>query len=61
MSEENVETVRAVMAAINRGDLEAAVAYLSADFIPDWSASLAPEAVSTEAATRYGKPSLRAH
>src|SRR5262245_32061545 len=43
MSEENVETIRAVFEAINQGDLDAAIAYLPSDFVADWSASLAPE------------------
>ena len=43
MSEENVETIRAVWGAINRGDLDAAIAHLPADFILDWSASIGPE------------------
>ena len=43
MSQENVETIRAVWEAINQGDLDAATAHLPADFVADWSASLAPE------------------
>ena len=43
MSEENVATIRAVFEALNRGDLDAAVSQLPADFVADWSASLAPE------------------
>ena len=43
MSKENVETIRAVWEAINRGDLDAAIAHLPADFVADWSASLGPE------------------
>ena len=43
MSQENVETIRAVWEAINQGDLDAATAHLPADFVADWSESLAPE------------------
>jgi ketosteroid isomerase-like protein len=43
MSEENVATIRALFEALNLGDLESAVAHLPADFVADWSASLAPE------------------
>jgi ketosteroid isomerase-like protein len=43
MSQENVATIRAVFEALNRGDLDGAVAHLPADFVADWSASLAPE------------------
>ena len=38
-----METIRAVWGAINRGDLDAAIALLPADFIVDWSASIGPE------------------
>ena len=43
MSEENEATIRAGWEAINRGDLDAAMAHLPADFVADWSASLGPE------------------
>src|ERR1700741_193724 len=43
MSEENVATVRAVWAAINRGDLDEAFRFAPDDFVADWSASDAPE------------------
>lgn len=43
MSEENVATIRAIFEAVNRGDLDAASTHLPAEFVADWSASLAPE------------------
>jgi ketosteroid isomerase-like protein len=43
MSEENVDVVRQIFEAINRGDLDEAFTHVSADFIADWSASLAPD------------------
>jgi ketosteroid isomerase-like protein len=43
MSEENVATVRAIFEAVNRGDLDDAVARIPEDFVADWSESVAPE------------------
>jgi ketosteroid isomerase-like protein len=43
MSQRNVETVRAIWDAINRGDFDDAVRHLPDDFVADWSASESPE------------------
>jgi ketosteroid isomerase-like protein len=43
VSEENVATVRATFEAVNRGDLDDAVARIPEDFVADWSESVAPE------------------
>src|SRR5687768_4567934 len=43
MSEENVATVRAIWAAVNRGDLDEAFSHAPDDFVADWSSSEAPE------------------
>jgi ketosteroid isomerase-like protein len=43
MSEENVEVVRAIWDAVNRGDIDEAFRYAPDDFVADWSGSEAPE------------------
>jgi ketosteroid isomerase-like protein len=43
VSEENVATVRATFEAVNRGDLDDAVARIPEDFVAGWSESVAPE------------------
>ena len=42
MSQENVEILRATIAAINRGDLDQALVAAHEDFEADWSNSIAP-------------------
>ena len=42
MSQENVETVRAVIDALNRGDLEAALKHMDSDFEFDASRAIGP-------------------
>jgi ketosteroid isomerase-like protein len=42
MSQENVEIVRAVIAAFNRGDLEAALKHMDSDFEFDASRAIGP-------------------
>ena len=42
MSQENIEVVRAVLDAYNRGDLEAAFEHVTDGFELDWSRSLGP-------------------
>ncbi|HWG07727.1 MAG TPA: nuclear transport factor 2 family protein [Solirubrobacteraceae bacterium] len=44
MSQENVEIVRRLLANVNEGDLDAALADVSADAELDWSRSEAPDA-----------------
>jgi ketosteroid isomerase-like protein len=43
MSEENVAIVRAIFDALNRGDLDEALAHLPEGFVLDWSAANSPE------------------
>jgi ketosteroid isomerase-like protein len=42
MSDENVALVRAVYAALSRGDIEAALAWGAPDAVHDWSRSIGP-------------------
>ena len=42
MSQENVEIVRRVFDAVNRGDFDAAMEPAADDFVLDWSNSIGP-------------------
>jgi ketosteroid isomerase-like protein len=59
MSQENVELVRRVFDAINRGDVDRALEAAADDIEMDWSSSVGPEQGSIEGRSRsesFGRP-----
>jgi ketosteroid isomerase-like protein len=62
MSQENVELVRRVFDAINRGDVDRALEAAADDIEMDWSSSVGPEQGSIEGRSRsesFGRPLSR--